>query len=158
VLIRQIRPADKALLNAGLARLSAETVRKRFLAPKPTLTRSELRYLTEIDGERHVAYVALLADAPSETLVAVGRYVMAGEDRDTAEVAVVVGDEFQGQGLGSRLGLLLADHARAHGIRRFSATMLSDNLPAHRLFARISERLRMQRALGVDTLMADLAA
>ncbi|HEX2016793.1 MAG TPA: GNAT family N-acetyltransferase [Solirubrobacteraceae bacterium] len=158
VLIRQIRPSDKSLLKAGLARLSAETIRRRFLSPKPTLSSGELRYLTEIDGENHVAYVALLADVPRETLIAVGRYVATAEDPRTAEVAVVVGDEFQGHGLGTRLGLALADHARTVGIQRFSASMLSDNAPAHRLFARISQRLSSERQTGVDTLIADLAA
>jgi RimJ/RimL family protein N-acetyltransferase len=157
VVIREIRPDDKPLLSDALLRLSPESSRGRFLALKLSLSADELRYLTELDGVSHVAFVAVLADDP-QRLIGVGRYVRLSEDGSTAEVAVVIGDEFQGQGLGSRLGLLLADHARAHGVRRFVATMLTDNLPAHRLFAKISARLETVTTQGVDELVAPLPA
>jgi RimJ/RimL family protein N-acetyltransferase len=157
VVIRSIRPEDKDSLAKAVGRLSPESSRQRFLVIKPSLTASELRYLTEVDGERHVAFVAVLAERPN-VLVAVGRYVRLPEDPTIAEVAIVVGDELQRQGLGSRLGFLLADHARAHGIARFTATMLSDNVAAHRLFAKISERLAGTTQAGLDELVAELAA
>src|SRR4028118_920098 len=58
VLIRPIRADDKAELQRGLKRLSAETVYRRFLAAKPRLTSSELRYFTEVDNHDHIAPVA----------------------------------------------------------------------------------------------------
>jgi RimJ/RimL family protein N-acetyltransferase len=157
VVIRTIRAEDKHLLAAGILQLSPESSRRRFLVAKGSLTTRELRYLTEVDGEFHVALVAVLADQP-QTLVADGRYVRFADDPTIAEVAVVVGDCLQGQGLGTRLGLLLADHARAHGVQRFSASLLSDNVPAHRLFAKISERLETTREGPVDQLTAHLLA
>jgi RimJ/RimL family protein N-acetyltransferase len=157
VVIRAIRPDDKALLSAALPRLSPESSRGRFLSSKSSFSAEELRYLTEIDGVRHVAFVAVLVDDPRR-LIGVGRYVRLAADAATAEIAVVVGDEFQGQGLGSRLGLLLADHARAHGVRRFVATMLSENVAAHRLFAKISARLEKVTTHGIDELVARLVA
>jgi RimJ/RimL family protein N-acetyltransferase len=157
VVIRAIRPDDKELLSSALPRLSLASSRARFLTPKTRFSADELRYLTEIDGVRHVALVAVLADDP-QRLIAVGRYVRLGSESETAEVAIVVGDEFHGQGLGSRLGLLLADRARAHGIKRFAATMLSDNVAAHRLFAKISARLEKVTTHGIDELVAQLAA
>jgi RimJ/RimL family protein N-acetyltransferase len=157
VVIRAIRPDDKALLSAALLRLSPESSRARFLTSKSSFSADELRYLTEIDGLSHVALVAVLADNPRR-LIGVARYVRLADDGSTAEVAIVVGDEFQGQGLGSRLGLLLADHARAQGVQRFVATMLSDNLAAHRLFAKISARLEKVTTHGIDELVAPLLA
>jgi RimJ/RimL family protein N-acetyltransferase len=157
VVIRAIRPEDKAILSRGIGRLSPESSRRRFLMVKSSLTTSELRYLTEVDRDRHVAFVAVLADDPQD-LVAVGRFVRLVEDPTTAEVAIVVLDDYQGQGLGSRMGLLLADTARGLGVRRFSATMLSDNVAAHGLFARISQRLDGRRSGAIDELVADLAA
>jgi RimJ/RimL family protein N-acetyltransferase len=155
--IRAIRPDDKPLLEHGLVGLSPESSRQRFMVVKSRFTTRELRYLTEVDAERHVALVAVLAEDP-ETLAAVGRFVRLAEDPAVAEVAVVVADAYQHQGLGSRLGLLLADRARALGVRRFSATMLSDNVAAHRLFAKISRRLHGTRSGAVDEVVAELAA
>jgi RimJ/RimL family protein N-acetyltransferase len=157
VRIRPISPDDKRLLADSLGRLSEQTVYRRFMAPKPRFTAAELRYLTEVDGQDHVALVAELADEPRE-LVAVARFVRLVEDRHTAEAAVVVGDAFQGRGLGTKLALMLADEARMRGIRRFSAAMLSDNAPAHRLMRRVSERLERTPSGAVDELVVELAA
>ena len=140
VLIRPIRPDDKQLLVAGLERLSPETIYRRFLAPKPQFSNGELRYLTELDGRNHVAFVAVLADDPA-FLVAVARFVRLNEDPEVAEAAIVVADPLQRKGLGRMLALRLADAARALGIRRFQATILGNNVAAQRLLSTMTERL-----------------
>lgn len=157
VVIRPITPDDKALLVRGMASLSPRSARLRFLAPKARLSRAELRYLTEVDHVDHYALVAVLADDPT-TLAGVGRWVRDAQDPAAAEVAVVVGDCHQGQGLGTMLGSALADGARARGIGRFTATMLPENTAAQRLFAHISGRLSTRLEGGTYELVADLAA
>ena len=155
--IRHIEPGDKARLEDGLRNLSEETIRKRFLAAKPSFSAAELRYLTEVDGKRHAALVAVRADDP-ETLIAVARYVALPDSPGTAEIAVVVGDAFQGQGLGRRMTELLADEARESGIRRFAATMLADNRAAQRLMSTFSRRLERSGHGPVRDYVADLVA
>jgi GNAT superfamily N-acetyltransferase len=156
VYVRPIRPDDKALLVAGLARMSPASRELRFLSPKPRFTLRELRYLTEVDGVDHVAYVALRGDAPRE-LMAVGRLVRDDERPATAEIAVAVGDCWQRRGVGTLLGDLLATAARDRGIRWLTGTMAVDNAAAHRLFNHVSTQLRHQRDGGVDEVWADLA-
>lgn len=159
VLIREIRPDDKAMLADGLRHLSQTSVQRRFLSPKPHLSRSELRYLTEVDGKSHVALVAEYPGEPVRRLIAVARYVRLPEDPLAAEAAIVVGDDWQGRGLGSLLAEQLAEHARANGIQRFTATMASDNEPAHRLLRRLTRELHARYAgNGVDELSLDLVA
>jgi RimJ/RimL family protein N-acetyltransferase len=158
VLIRPIEPGDKDRLVTGLSRLSDESIRKRFLAAKPRFSRSELRYLTEVDGVNHIALVAVLADDPDQ-LVAVARCVRLPDRPATAEMAIVVGDPWQGQGLGRELAQRLADAARAAGIRRFAATMLGDNEAARRLMRTFSRRLEEGRVSGgLREVLVELAA
>lgn len=158
VLIRPIEPADKGRLETGLRASSAETIRRRFLAAKPRLSRRELTYLTEVDGHGHIALVAVLADDPG-TLVAVARCVRLPDRPDTAEMAIVVGDPLQGQGLGRRMAQLLADAALAVGIRRFAATVLGENLAAQRLVRTIARRFeRDQVSSGLREMVVELAA
>jgi RimJ/RimL family protein N-acetyltransferase len=158
VLIRPIEAGDKERLVNGLRQLSEESIRKRFLAAKPRFTAAELRYLTEVDGRNHIALVAVLEDDPDQ-LVAVARCVRLPDRPGTAEMAIVVGDPWQGQGLGRALALALADEAVAAGIRRFAATMLGDNEAARRLMRTFSRRLEEARVEGgLREVVVELAA
>ena len=151
VLIRPIVPEDKAMLAAGMADLSEQSAYQRFLSPKAMLSTDELRYLTEVDFRDHVAYVAVRPEAP-DVVVAVGRWIRLRNDPEVAEIAFVVSDALQRQGLGTLLAERLADAARERGIRRFVATMLPDNLGAHRLFARVAQ----EREIAVDGTLHEL--
>jgi RimJ/RimL family protein N-acetyltransferase len=158
ILLRPIEPDDKARLSAALGRLSQETIRRRFFAAKPRFSTGELRYLTEVDGRNHLALVALLADDP-DSIVAVARCVRLPDRPDTAEFAIVVGDAFQGRGLGTLLARELAAAARRAGIRRFAATMLGDNDAIRRLMRTITAHLEVDRIdHGVREVVVDLAA
>src|SRR4051812_3061701 len=138
LLIRPISPSDKAQLAAGMKTLSERTIHRRFLGPKPGLTVAELLFLTEVDGHNHFAIVA---EDLGGQIVAVARWVRFVSDDQAAEAAIVVADCLQGKGLGKQLARMLADAARARGVRRMHANMLSVNPPAHALLRVISERL-----------------
>jgi RimJ/RimL family protein N-acetyltransferase len=69
-----------------------------------------------------------------------------------------VADDLQGQGLGTALGAAIARAARARGVERFTAMTLPHNRAAHRLFARIAERLRVSSDGGVHQISAELPA
>jgi RimJ/RimL family protein N-acetyltransferase len=155
--VRRISPDDKPLLSDALGRLSDASVRGRFLAPKPRFTARELRYLTELDFCDHFAVVATPRERPG-MIVAVARWVRDQQDATRAEAAITVADHLQGQGVGTQLGHLIADAARVRGVRRFTATMLADNLASHRLFRSISERLEVHHDGVTDALVAELAA
>jgi GNAT superfamily N-acetyltransferase len=158
VLVRPIAADDKDKLARGLRQLSEASIRKRFLAAKPRFTRAELRYLTEVDGVNHIALVAVLEDDPDQ-LVAVARCVRLPDRPATAEMAIVVGDPWQNQGLGRFLANALADAALAVGIRRFAATMLGDNEPARRLMRTFARRLEEGHVSGgVREVLVELAA
>ena len=155
VAVREIRESDKDMLAAGYARLSERSRLRRFLAPKPRLTSSDLRYLTEVDGVNHYAVVALLGPH----IVGVARWVRLHDDPAEAEVAVVVGDSLQGKGLGKLLARHLADSARARGIERIRASIMSDIPPALALMRLIAGRLTDSgHHSGVHEVVAELAA
>jgi RimJ/RimL family protein N-acetyltransferase len=160
--IRPIRADDGARLRASHARLSAESRYQRFLASKPELTEADARYLVEVDGCNHHALVATLVaglgDDP-EPIVAVARYVRLPGDPRTAEFAIVVGDLLQQQGLATQLMTRLAEAAYHRGVRRFTATMLSDNLAIHHLLTRIGAQPPSAHRVGsISEIEVELAA
>ena len=159
ILIRPIRADDQRFLEDGLRQLSDESVHRRFLSPKRSFSRAELRYLTEVDGRDHVALVAEYPGEPVRRVIAVGRFVRFADDPEAAEVAVVVSDDWQRRGVGSLFAERLAAKARRRGIRRFTATMGSDNVAAPKLMQRLTQHLEEHHAgSGVSELVMDLAA
>ncbi len=157
LLVRPIEASDKAMLAAGLTRLSETSRQRRFLGPKPRLTAAELRYLTEVDGHDHHAVVAVTPDDGG--IVASARWVRLRTDPAAAEAAIVVCDALQNKGLGKQLARMLADAARDEGVRRIHATMLADNPPALALMRVIAARLRDGGYdHGTHEVVAELAA
>jgi RimJ/RimL family protein N-acetyltransferase len=137
--IREIRSDDGERLQASHVRLSPESRYRRFLGAKPTLSESDARYLVEVDGCLHYALVATTAvDGHQGEIVAVARFIALPDTPGTAEFAIVVGDAYQRQGLASGLMDRLAAAARARGIERFRAVMLSDNVAIRRLLERLA--------------------
>ena len=133
--IRPIQTEDRRLIEEGFERLSPESRYRRFFAPLQRLSSEDLTYLTEVDHSDHEAMVAL--DPATEAIIGVARYVRA-EDPTEAEVAVVVGDPWQGRGVASALLERLVERARKAGITHFVALVMSDNEEALELFRNLA--------------------
>jgi GNAT superfamily N-acetyltransferase len=139
--LRLIRPEDKALVARGFLALSPQTRYLRFFAHKQHLTSADLRYLTELDLEHHLALGAVGVGADRIPLpMGIARFIRE-RDPAVAEGAVVVVDAFQGQGLGAILLARLGAAAHERGIRALRFTALCENraLPhlVHRVFREV---------------------
>jgi protein lysine acetyltransferase len=149
--MRPIAPVDKDLLQAGVAALSPESAYGRFLTGKSSLTSSELRYLTEVDGVDHIALVVL----HGIELVAVGRIVRDQTQPDTAELAVLVCDEWQRRGIGRTLTRELTLRS---GVDRVAGTMLATNRAALALMRGIGPLESSVISSGVREVVARVGA
>lgn len=132
--VRPLRADDRAALLAGFERLSDASRMRRFHGAKPSLSPRELRYLTEIDHQRHEALVALAEDG---AIVGVARYAAIAGRPGAAELAVVIADDWQGRGVASMLCGALLERAAGNGILEMVATTTPDNGPAKRLTGRL---------------------
>ncbi len=138
VTIRAIRPGDKGLLLEAFKGLEAGSIYTRFFGPRKELTERELVQATEIDFIREVALVSCIEDRAREQIIGVGRYyVLGGSDpMSAAEIAFVVEEDYQGQGLASILLKHLLLIGREQGISRFDADVLHANKKMLRVFER----------------------
>ena len=128
LLIRAMRPDDKAALQDGMHRLSAESSYLRFFRHKHELSPGELIYFTEVDFENHVALVAILPESGADLLVGVGRYIVCERSPlIAAEVAFAVDDVHHGLGIATVLLRHLTRIARAAGVAEFRASVLAVN-------------------------------
>ena len=129
IVVRPIRPDDKDRLRDGFALLSAQSRYRRFLTALDELSDEQVRYLTEIDYDDHMAWVALDPSRPDHPGIGVARYVRLPDDPTVAEAAVTVLDDYQGRGVGTILLRLLAESALEHSIRCFRGYVLAANDP-----------------------------
>jgi GNAT superfamily N-acetyltransferase len=78
--------------------------------------------------------------------VGVARYATDDDDPTSAELAILVVDEYQGQGLGKLLVTRLAVEARARGILRLRALVQSDNDVVIGMLARHAPSVSIERS------------
>lgn len=139
VMLRPLRKSDRAALAKAAEELSARSRYYRFHAAGIRLTQDDLNYLTDIDQDRHVAWVVL--DPDTKMGLAVGRYVRDQHDASSAEIALTVRDRDQDHGLAKvLLGALIAS-AHVGGVKRFHGTFLASNLPMRHLLTSLGARL-----------------
>ena len=146
-LIRPVVPADRALLQAGFARLSERSRFFRFMRPIERLSETELDVLTDLADprQRAIGALGLISSGdtgePEQEPAGVARYVRLPDRPDMAEVAVVVVDSYQGQGLGGLLLGALAKWAAAEGVVAFTAITHSENRAMLGLFLSVGARI-----------------
>ena len=141
--LRPIRPDDDGRLMEFHQRLSPQSVFRRFFFMHLKLSVAEAERFTHVD---YVDRLALVAEHEGQ-LVAVGRYERLPGTED-AEVAFVVADEFQHQGIGTKLLEHLAGAALKNGITAFVAQTLSENRDMLNVFMNSGFHVTSSREYG----------
>lgn len=136
VRVRPITPSDKARIAEALEAMSPRTRYLRFHSLRGPFTERELRHLTELDYEDHVAWGAIAEDEPGRPGIGSARFIRDPEMPDTAEFSITVVDDWQGRGLGSLLLRTLLVSAAERNVRKLVGTVLPENAGALRLFRR----------------------
>jgi acetyltransferase len=156
LLIRPIRPEDADLFQNLFQTLSPTSVYFRFFSSIKELTPEMLGALTQIDYDRHIALVAVDTAASPEKMLGVAR-IIADPYISSAEFSIIVGDPWQGQGIGAALLLNLIDVARQQGIRRIWGTVLRENRQMLNLGKRCGFQMKNNFEDGTYELTVDLS-
>ncbi len=124
---------DASALLGLFQGLSRESLHLRFHG-MPALTPALVGRVLEPDWVERGALMGTLAGAEGERVVAVAAYDRL-RDPAKAEVSFAVADELQGRGIGTRLLEQLAGIAARHGVERFVAEVLPENVAMLRVFS-----------------------
>jgi protein lysine acetyltransferase len=150
--LRPVLPGDSERTTNGPVEFSGETLYRRFQTPRAP-TKSLMTYLFEVDYIHHFVWV--ITDGPEGPVVADARYVRDEDDPAVAEVAFIVGDEYQGRGIGTFLMGALAVSADYQGVHRFTARVLNDNYPMRAILDKIGAEWHRDD-IGVVTTVVDV--
>jgi len=133
--VRPLHPHDAEMLQTLVRNLSPESRYFRFISTMRELPERMLARFTLIDYDREMAMVAIYRERTSnaegsfdvtERIIAVSRYVT-NPDKSSCEFSLLVADEFNGQGLGSRMMLSIIEVARSKGLATMEGLVLAKN-------------------------------
>jgi ribosomal protein S18 acetylase RimI-like enzyme len=145
--VRTLRPADQAEILSALARTSTPSLYRRFFSIKKSFSEKEKAFFLNVDFKEHVALVACADEEGRNSVVGGGRYVVLQKGK--AELAFLVIDQYQGQGIGGLLTKHLVRIARARGIETLVAEVLSENTAMLKVFERSGLAMTSSQSAGI---------
>lgn len=132
--IRALRPDDKDDMLAAISRTGTESMQRRFFAVKRGFSEKEIAFFMNIDFTNHVALAALAKEDGRKVIIGGGRYIVV--EPGQAEIAFIVIDAYQGQGVGTMLMRHLAAIARTTGLKSLVAEVLPENTAMRKVFSK----------------------
>lgn len=153
VRLRLTRPTDGQAVRTFLERLSPETRNRRFLSAMPIVPETAVRRFTFFDPRRRLIVAATTFESGTEEIV--GLADVAHLETGLAELAVVIDDRRQGQGIGKLLTEAIASLARQQGATHLKAELLEHNVAMLALMQRLG-RTRRTFEGGVVVVMTRL--
>ena len=134
-----LRPAkitDESLLKDFFYDLSEASLYKRFFSVRTDMPHKRLQDFVAVDYSKKMEILATIMENEKEIVIGLGQYEL-NSDMHSAEVALVVRDKFQGQGVGRELLSYLIYLAKRQGLLGFSGDVLLENRAMVRLFEKM---------------------
>ena len=155
IFVRPIRPEDAPLLVELFESLSPQSVYRRFFTPMKRLPHNMLALFTQIDYDRHIALVALSVSKSKESMLGVARVILERNQKE-AEFSIVVGDPWQGKGIGAALLQRCISIAKERGIEKVMGTVLAENTQMLALGKKFGFKIKKVLGAGEYELSIDL--
>jgi len=151
VLLRPVRFSDEPLLKDFFYSLSDGSIYRRFISVRADMPHERLQEFVVIDYTREMVILVVIEVDERQIVIGVGQYGI-DEQSHTAEVALVVRDDYQNQGVGTTLLSYLTYLAKREGLLGFSAEVLVNNQPMLHLFENSGFAIDKRRETGVYEL------
>lgn len=151
ILLRPVKISDEPLLKDFFYSLSDQSLYRRFISVRTDMPHERLQDFAVIDYTREMVILAVIERDEGQTAIGVGQYGI-DEHTHTAEVALVVQDDYQNQGVGSELLSYLTYLAKRKGLLGFTAEVLVGNRPMLHLFEKAGFTIEKRREAGVYEL------
>ena len=151
ITLRPVKLSDEPLLKDFFYSLSDQSIYKRFISTRTDMPHERLQEFVVIDYTREMVILAVIGEPGQEKVIGVGQYGI-DETTHTAEVALVVRDDYQNKGVGTELLNYLTYLAKRQGLLGFTAEVLVGNQPMLHLFEKAGFKIEKRREAGVYEL------
>jgi acetyltransferase len=126
VTLRPIRPEDEYLELEFIKSLSREAVRFRFFRVIKELSHSDLVRFCNIDYDKEIAIIAELRENERKREIGAARLILEPNGK-RGEFAVVVADEYQRKGLGTKLVDMIIGIAEEKNLESIYGIIMPEN-------------------------------
>ena len=157
IFIRPVKPEDAPIYVNLFKELSPTSIYYRFFGIMKELRPEMLARFTQIDYDREIALVAIDEDGEEERMLGVAR-IIGDPDGTEGEFAVLVGDAWQGKGIGAGLLQKLLLIAEKRGFRNIHGIVLKENRNMVALGKKMGFIVRMDQDSGEYELRINFGA
>jgi acyl-CoA hydrolase/GNAT superfamily N-acetyltransferase len=133
ILLRPVKISDEPLLKDFFYSLSDKSIYRRFFSARTDMPHEYLQEFVVIDYTQKMIILAVIEKGKKEEIIGLGQYAIV-ENTHTGDLALVVTDDYQNQGIGRELLSYLTFLAKKQGLLGFTAEVLVDNKPMLHLF------------------------
>jgi RimJ/RimL family protein N-acetyltransferase len=151
IFFRPVRMSDEPILQDFLYSISNDSLYRRFISSRKDMPHERVQRYVIIDYTKEITLLAVKPEGAKEVILGVGQYSL-NEGTHTAEVAFLVGDKFQGQGIGTELLSYLTFLAKRQGLLGFTAEVLWGNTAMLHVFEKMGFDMQKRREEGVVEL------
>jgi len=136
IFLRPVKLTDEPLLKEFFYSLSDKSLYYRFMSQRKDMPHERLQEFVVIDYTKEMVILAVIKQKGKEKILGVGQYTI-DPTTHTAEVALVVRDDYQNRGIGREILSYLTYLAKKQGLLGFTAEVLPENTPMLRLFEKM---------------------
>ncbi len=145
---RPLMPSDEFATRNFYYSLQESTVFYRFFYKRKVFSREMLQnQWAAVDYHQNMTLIGIIQRGKHKEIVAISSYGSA-EEKNLAEVALVVKEDYQGMGLGSYMLLMLEKIARENKYKGFTAILLGDNKAMIRVFEKHYPNAEIKRGFS----------
>ncbi|MBF0259303.1 MAG: GNAT family N-acetyltransferase, partial [Desulfamplus sp.] len=159
IFVRPVKPEDAPLFKELFKVLSPTTIYYRFFGALKELNSSMLARFTQIDYDREIALVALDEDTDEDSqtdrMLGVAR-IIGDPDGITGEFSVLVGDAWQGSGIGCNLLEKCLSIAKKRGFKTIHGIVLNENRNMIALGRKLGFEVKREAGSGDNELVIHL--
>jgi ribosomal protein S18 acetylase RimI-like enzyme len=132
VYFRPLRPSDEKAIQDFFYSHEPQTIYQRYLSYVDAMPHGVAQARVSVDYNKDMALAGFDDWMPYAQMICIGRYIRG--KNNTAEIGIVVKEEYQKKGIGSFLCERLLKAARNHGIVKLEAYVAHSNMGMIKIF------------------------
>lgn len=145
IYFRPLSPVHEEALQNFFHSHQPQTIYYRYLKDVHALTHEEALARVTIDYNKDMGFAGFDSPQPSAKMLCIGRYIR--REDDSAEMAIVVKENYQLRGIGTFLVETLIKAARNHGITKLIGYISHSNLAMLRIVKKFGFELKESRTI-----------